>query len=252
MALGAEGTVEEDEQIELYFAERAREAFEHFFQLLEEAGLSPVSERIIDRDWNEEWEKSFPPVHIGNELVIKAPFHPEFPDHAFVIEVNPERAFGTGHHPTTRLMLEQLLQMQLEGASVLDMGCGTGILSILCEKKGASAIRAVDNDEWAVRNCVSTIEQNGCQRIRVEYGASVPWRGTRSDVILGNIERTPLLGMIPDMVKGLSPGGALLLSGLRRGDIEPIHHKCQENRLKAITRTESDGWSMLKYQKPLE
>ena len=247
--LGGEGTVEGDEKLEVYFSYDLQQASVSFCRSLREAGLEHDSKWIEDRDWNELWEKSFRPVHIGQELVIRAPFHPYFPDHLYTIEVNPERAFGTGHHPTTRLMLQKLLQISLDEKHVLDMGCGTGILSILCEMRGASEVSAIDNDEWAVKNCRSTVQQNGCQKVHVEYGRVVPWKGRDSDVILGNIQKRPLMGMIPDMEKNLSVGGILLLSGLRKADIQDVEDVCRKHGLKKEAEKEEEGWCILAYLK---
>ncbi len=249
---GSEGAEEKGRSVELFFPEHEEQAIEHFLTLVREEGLDLEQERIPEQDWNKKWEENFQPVFIGDRLVIRAPFHPTYEHFPYRIEVMPERAFGTGHHPTTRSMLEQLLNTPLEGRKVLDMGCGTGILAILCEWRGARSILAIDNDRWAVENAIRTIEKNGCERVRVEYGSELPWKGTGFDVILGNIQRDPLLRMIAPAAQALSKEGDLIMSGLRREDLNLIQERCKEEELVETAQKELDGWVMLAFQKPSE
>ncbi|MFB6258730.1 MAG: 50S ribosomal protein L11 methyltransferase [Flavobacteriales bacterium] len=244
---GAEGAEEGEQELILYFSAKEERAAQRFRSALEDEGYSCRTEYIADEDWNKRWEEAFRPVRIGKELVVRAPFHSPFSTYPYRIEVLPERAFGTGHHPTTYLMLEKLLRTPLEGKRVLDMGCGTGILAILCEMRGAENILAIDNDSWAIASCKSTLERNGCSRVRVEHGTELPWKGTGFDVILGNIQREPLLGMIPQAARALRYEGELLLSGLRTDDVPPIEAKCEEVGLKRNEQKASDGWVMLEY-----
>jgi ribosomal protein L11 methyltransferase len=246
---GASGAEELERSVKLYFPEEEAASMERFQETLEENGLSVERELLPDQDWNRRWEESFRPVHIGKDLVIRAPFHPPFSDRSYRIEVLPERAFGTGHHPTTQLILQELLRTPLEGRRVLDMGCGTGILAILCEMRGARTVHAFDNDPWAVRNCRETIERNGCERIFIEEAEAPSWKGTGFDVILGNIQRDPLLRMIPDAVKALTEGGRILLSGLRRDDLSAIDAECRNAELVPYEQKEEDEWFMLAYRK---
>jgi ribosomal protein L11 methyltransferase len=245
---GAEGAEEKEGAIELYFDEAQQEAIRRFCSRIEEGGLPFENERLPEQDWNREWEANFHPIFIGDELVIRAPFHPPYSDYPYRILVRPERAFGTGHHPTTRLMLEKILELPIQGKEVLDMGCGTGILAMLCEMRGAKSILAVDNDQWAVDNAERTVEANGMERIRVQYGSGIPWKGTGFDVILGNIQRDPLLDLIPDAAQALNFEGLLVLSGLRNEDLTRIQVKCVEKGLVPKEQKEAEGWVMLVFQ----
>lgn len=246
MELGSTGIEEEEEGIKAYFVEDP-ELLDKVEKELTEAGLSYRSERIEDRDWNELWENSFSPLEVGGKLLVRAPFHENTEGYEHRIEISPKRAFGTGHHATTHLMLERLLSLPLEGKRVLDMGCGTAILSILCEQRGAKEILAIDNEAWAVQNAKEHLEANDAERVRVERGERIPLKDGRFDVILGNIEKKALLGMISDMVEVLSTKGRILLSGLRHGDISEIHRECTSLGLKKETEKERDEWIILEY-----
>lgn len=247
--MGAEGAEEGKSVLKLYFHEKGERSIESFEKLLDEAGLSYENEKIPEQDWNRRWEERFEPVLIGKELVVRAPFHPPFQERPYRIEILPERAFGTGHHATTRLMLQKLLELPLKGCRVLDMGCGTGILSILCEQRGAEHVEAFDNDQWAVHNCQETLRRNGCRRIEVEHREKLPWKGTGFDVILGNIQREALLRLIPSAAELLEPGAHLLLSGLRSKDVPKIDDKCRAYDLDMNEQKEEEGWVMLAYQR---
>ena len=127
---------------------------------------------LQDRDWNLEWEKNFTPIVVDNRILIRAGFHPTIPGIDYDIIIEPKMSFGTGHHPTTTLMLETLLDFsgQMKGKRVLDMGCGTGILSILAAKLGASTVTGIDIDEWSYRNARENIENNQLQNIQIKIG----------------------------------------------------------------------------------
>lgn len=247
MELGSTGIEEEEDGIKAYFTEDP-ELLEQVENELTEAGLGYRRERIEDRDWNELWESSFSPLEIGRKLLVRAPFHENAEGYEHRIEISPKRAFGTGHHATTHLMLERLLSLPLEEKRVLDMGCGTAILSILCEQRGATEILAIDNETWAVQNAKEQVEANDAERVRVERGERIPLKDGRFDVILGNIEKRALLGMIPDMVQVLSAKGRILLSGLRPGDLSDIHRECASLGLSKVTEKERDEWIILEYR----
>ena len=177
-----------------------------------------------DKDWNEEWEKNFfRPIVIEGRCVVHSTFHRDLPQAEYDIVINPQMAFGTGHHETTSLILEELLDADLTGKSVLDMGCGTSILAILARMRGADPVDAVDIDEWCVNNSLENIELNGVDHIQVRQGdASILAEMGPYDVVLANINRNILLADMRQYVARMNPGATLLMSGFYEEDVPLI------------------------------
>jgi ribosomal protein L11 methyltransferase len=173
---------------------------------------------IAARNWNAEWERSFQPVEVGNAVRLRAEFHPFVEGFVHDIVVTPRMAFGTGHHATTRMMVEAMLGLDLRGKYVCDLGCGTAVLAILAERMGAASVHAVDIDGQAVLNARENVGLNGCNRILVEKGEVGLLKAGTCGVILANIERNTLLRDMRAMRDALLPGGALLLSGFVKED----------------------------------
>ena len=185
---------------------------------------------LQDRDWNLEWEKNFTPIVVDNRILIRAGFHPTIPGIDYDI-IEPKMSFGTGHHPTTTLMLETLLDFsgQMKGKRVLDMGCGTGILSILAAKLGASTVTGIDIDEWSYRNARENIENNQLQNIQIKIGnAGLLEKEKEFDFILANINRNILLTDMPFYERCLKDGGILIMSGFYTQDLPSIRQKAAE------------------------
>lgn len=249
MEEGASGSERTEDELTVYFEGGDKEASEKAISLLKEEGIEHQLDRIPDQDWNRTWEEAFDPVSIGNELLIRAPFHPQEEGYRYEIELEPRRAFGTGHHPTTLLMLQRILSVVKSGDRVLDMGAGTAILAILCEKMGASEVLAIDNEEWAVENAQDALGRNACQKVQVRKGERVPWKEDAFDVILGNIERNVLIEMLPDMGSILRADGRILLSGLKKEDQAIMDEKASEVGLEMSERKERSEWIMLEYRK---
>jgi ribosomal protein L11 methyltransferase len=157
-------------------------------------------EKIAGRDWNEEWEKHFfEPIVIDDQVVIHSSFHRNLPQARYDLVIDPKMAFGTGHHATTSLMVAYLLELDLNGKSLLDMGCGTAVLAILARKKQACPVTAIDIDEWAYRNSLENIRLNHTPDIRVALGDAGRLGHERYDVIFANINRNVLLQDSPAM-----------------------------------------------------
>jgi len=203
-----------------------------------------ISEVKIEQiNWNEAWEKHyFEPIIIGNECVIHSSFHKDIPDCEYKIIIDPKMSFGTGHHETTSLMLEQILTMDLKGKSLLDMGCGTAVLAILAAKRGAGTVTAIDIDPWCVENSLENIARNHCSQINVIQGSAVNLGEQQFDVILANINRNILLNDIPAYVAVLNSGGYLLLSGFYSDDIPSIYDKLMENKMYMIDYKQKNNW----------
>ena len=204
-----------------------------------------------DRDWNEEWEKNFfqPIVIGGGRCVVHSTFHHDVPQADYDIVINPQMAFGTGHHQTTGLMMSELLETDLTGKHVLDMGCGTSILAILAKMRGAADCEAVDIDEWCVRNSLENIALNHMDHICVRQGdASVLKDMGPFDVILANINRNILLRDMNQYVERLVPGGELLISGFYDADVPLLTQEAEKLRLKTIRICQDKEWTMIRFR----
>ena len=202
-----------------------------------------------DKDWNEEWEKNFfQPIIIGDRCVIHSTFHRDIPQAKYDIVINPQMAFGTGHHETTSLIIGELLDNDLQGKSLLDMGCGTSILAILARMRGAAPCTAVDIDEWCVRNSLENIELNGVDRISVFQGdASLLKDQGPFDVIIANINRNILLNYMKRYVSCMHTGSELYMSRFYVDDIPIIQAEAEHNGLRFVHHKEKNRWAAVKF-----
>ncbi len=198
-------------------------------------------------NWNAEWEKNFDPIEVGETCVVRAPFHENYGrDYEIVIE--PKMSFGTGHHETTYMMLRYLLEENLAGKKVLDMGCGTAVLAILAEKRGATQIDAIDIDEWCVENSQENAQRNGCERIQVYLGDSTKISpNAEYDLIIANINRNILLADMPVYVSALKKEGSLLLSGFYQEDLDIIKDACNNEGLRFVDNKLKNNWIAAKF-----
>jgi len=210
--------------------------------------ISCQIEEIKKVNWNKEWENNFSPIQIDEQCYIRAPFHSS-KNLKYEIVIEPKMSFGTGHHQTTYLMIKHLLETDLKGKKALDIGCGTAILAILSEKKGAISIDAIDIDHWCYLNSIENIERNNCKEISVFQGDASLLNGKKYDVIIANINRNILLNDIKTYANCLEKDGLLFLSGFYTEDTPAIDENCQQNRLKFCKKHEKDNWVALKYQK---
>lgn len=207
---------------------------------------------LQDRDWNLEWEKNFTPIVVDNRILIRAGFHPTIPGIDYDIIIEPKMSFGTGHHPTTTLMLETLLDFsgQMKGKRVLDMGCGTGILSILAAKLGASTVTGIDIDEWSYRNARENIENNQLQNIQIKIGnAGLLEKEKEFDFILANINRNILLTDMPFYERCLKDGGILIMSGFYTQDLPSIRQKAAELGMTYGDQKMKQNWVAVSFTK---
>ncbi|MDD2436243.1 MAG: 50S ribosomal protein L11 methyltransferase [Massilibacteroides sp.] len=205
------------------------------------------TEVIKDRDWNEEWEKNyFQPIRIEKECIIRASFHAEEPGFKHTLLINPKMAFGTGNHDTTRLMINELLQSNLSGKTILDMGCGTAVLAILARKLGSGKTVAIDIDEWACENAKENMRLNGIEGIDVRLGgAEQIGTAEHFDLILANINRNILLQNMQNYAAALNPEGLLYLSGFYTEDVPILETEIQKQGLKLVNQKESNHWCLL-------
>jgi ribosomal protein L11 methyltransferase len=186
-----------------------------------------TEKRIADQNWNVLWEKNFEPVVIAEKCYVRAPFHSSHPEYPYEIIIEPKMSFGTAHHETTAMMIEEMLQMDLKNKKVLDVGCGTGILSILANKSEASDIDAIDNDSWAYNNALENVERNRAHAVKVRMG-DVDTADEDYEVILANINRNVLLSHLHEYSKRIKKG-ELLMSGFYEDDLPMIRQEAEKN-----------------------
>lgn len=212
----------------------------------EEFKIDYTFEEIDQVNWNEEWEKNFEPIDVDGRCHVRAPFHPKT-DAEFDILIEPKMSFGTGHHETTHMMIQHLLEMDVTGMKTLDMGCGTAILAILAEMKGAQPIDAIDIDNWCYLNSIENAERNNCTKITVYEGDAALLECKKYDLIIANINRNILLNDMQSYADCLNPKGTLLLSGFYTEDIPFIDASCTEKGLTYVKNFERNNWVSLKY-----
>lgn len=207
-------------------------------------------ERIEQTNWNAEWEKNFEPVLVDDLLLIRAPFHEPNKTVKHEIVIMPKMSFGTGHHDTTWLMCKQLFDLDIKGRSVLDMGCGTGVLAILAKKLGAGEVVGIDIDAWSVENSIENCANNNCADIEVKLGDKELLDNYKAfDIILANINKNVLKVQIPLYAKLLKQKGVLLLSGFFNTDVEELEQHAKANQLNLLQTFTKNNWTVMKLEK---
>jgi len=247
-AAGFESFVENSQGVAAYIQKQEwNEAILDDIQILNSAEfkITHTSEEIAQTNWNAEWEKNFNPIIVDNLCTVRAPFH-EVPKTTYDIIIEPKMSFGTGHHETTHMMIQHILDTDFDRKTVLDMGCGTGILAILAEMKGAKHVDAIDIDNWCYQNSIENVERNNCDIIDVFEG-DVSLLTAQYDIILANINRNILLKDIMTYVKHLSKGGMLFVSGFYDNDVQMMEKVCNESMLKLVKKLERHKWVSLKF-----
>lgn len=197
------------------------------------------------KNWNSEWEKNFKQVRIAGKCMVRAPFHEKEEGFTYDIVISPKMSFGTGHHATTALMMELLLETDIRGSRLLDMGAGTGILSILGSMLGAKEITSIDNDPIAYENCKENLQANGVSNAEVIEGGEEIIPSLTYDIILANINRNILLEQMDTYSNRLARKGKLILSGFLKGDDEIIEKKAGELGLRTIKKLERSDWTAM-------
>lgn len=208
--------------------------------------ISYTFEEIEQVNWNAEWEKNFDPIDVDGLCHVRAPFHPKT-EAPYDIVIEPKMSFGTGHHETTHMMIQHLLEMEVTELKTLDMGCGTAILAILAEMKGAQPIDAIDIDNWCYLNSIENAERNNCQHISVYEGDAALLKDKKYDLIIANINRNILLNDMQAYVNSLNTGGTILFSGFYEQDVPFIDASCTEKGLTFVKKINRNNWVSLKY-----
>lgn len=211
------------------------------------ASISTVE--IEGQDWNSEWEKNyFQPIIVADRCVIHSSFHTDIPSCPYDIVIDPKMAFGTGHHATTSLIIQQLLEIEIEGKTVIDMGTGTGILAILSAMRGATSVTGIEIDPAAFANAEENIVTNNHPEINLLLGDVARLEECQpADIFIANINRNIITADLASYTKHLKPDGILLLSGFYEHDIPVIMEYATPLGLSEIGHTvKGDGWTCLR------
>jgi ribosomal protein L11 methyltransferase len=210
--------------------------------------IAYTQNEVEQTNWNSEWEKNFEAIQVDDLVSIRAPFH-EKPNLKYDIIIEPKMSFGTGHHETTHMMIQHLLDVNLEDKKTLDMGCGTGILAIFAEMKGAKPLDGIDIDNWCYLNSIENGERNNCKHIAFYEGDASLLTTQKYDVIIANINRNILLNDMKTYTNCLLNNGVLLFSGFYKEDITAIDEEVSKYGLSLQKTIERNNWVSLKYIK---
>lgn len=237
---------EEGENFLTAFIEEQNFDEDELQEIISAQHLSYKKNFIQQKNWNEEWEKNFEPVTVDDFVGIRAEFHPPIKNVQHEIIITPKMSFGTGHHATTYMMIQQMRNIDFNNKTVFDFGTGTGVLAILAEKLGAKNIVAIDNDEWSISNAKENIDRNNCKRIQLFLSSELPVK-EKFDVVLANINKNVVLQNVKRLTKLLSESGQLLVSGLLAEDETDIVNAAVKSELKPTVRIRKDKWISLKF-----
>lgn len=213
-----------------------------------EARIDFSEELVVGQDWNEEWEKHyFNPIVFEGKCVIHSSFHKDFPCLQYDIVIDPKMAFGTGHHETTSLMIKRILDAEMTGKSVLDMGTGTGVLAILSAMVGAANVVGVEIDPPAYENAVANAQLNGHPEIDLRLGGAETVAESNSfDFVLANINRNIITADIDRYASALKVGGEMMLSGFYVDDVPVVEAAANKCGLERVSVIEKNRWANLK------
>ena len=205
-------------------------------------------ETIGSQNWNEKWETELQPVLIGEFVGIRASFQKPLQQIKHEIIITPKMSFGTGHHATTALMIEQMSEIDFVGKNVLDFGTGTGVLAILAEKLGANKILAIDNDEWSILNAVENVQANDCKKIKIQQKESIS-DDLEQDVILANINLNVLLLHAANIASITSEEGVALLSGFLENDRDQLVQEFEKYGFRKKNVRKQNEWISILFKK---
>lgn len=244
---GAEGFEETDNGVKAIFLETNYNETD-ISEIATAYQLQYETEVLPSQNWNALWESNFSPVIVDDFVGIRASFHAPLKDVSHEIVITPKMSFGTGHHATTHLMMQQMRTVSFPGKSVFDFGTGTGVLAILAHRLGARQVMANDIDEWSILNAKENFEQNHITDIRLVQ-SDTAGMNEKFDVILANINRNVLLDNMSILSLQLNENGLLLLSGILQQDFEAIKAAAENSHLELVTENVRNNWLCLGFQK---
>lgn len=221
---------------------------DEIYFLKNQPNIKRTIKEIKEQNWNQKWEENYPYIEL-EKCIVYAPFHENIPKKEYEIKISPKMSFGTGHHATTYMMLDFMLNENLTNSDVLDMGCGTGVLAILAAKKGSQKVTAIDIDEWAFENSLENIKLNKTEHIQVLKGDKSLLGSDTYDFIFANINRNILIEDIPSYEKVLNSNGKLFLSGFYESDVKDIRQLCEKHNLSFQEIKERNSWCALSFTK---
>jgi ribosomal protein L11 methyltransferase len=245
--VGFQGFEETEVGLKAY-GEKGLIALDEMEAILKNLHLSHSVSILSDQNWNSSWESNFEPVFISNKIHVKADFHPHVAGFEFCIEITPKMSFGTGHHATTRMMMQEMLDLSFNEKTVFDFGTGTGVLAILAEKLGAKKVVAIDNDEWSIENAMENFQRNNTHNISISL-SNVLIQDEPFDILLANINKNVLIEHVQSMYAMLKNNGALLISGLLSEDYDDIVTFFTPLFGKVVSQKQDHNWICLRFHK---
>jgi ribosomal protein L11 methyltransferase len=239
--LGATGFEQTETHLLAYFSEDAFPSYD--VNALLQAYTFHLT-TVQEQNWNAVWESNFEPVIVDDFCAVRAHFHAPIVNVAHEILITPKMSFGTGHHATTFMMMQQMRDIDFSNKEVFDFGTGTGVLAILAEKLGSSGVYAIDNDEWSIKNALENVDKNRCTKIKLELTSTFP-SDKVYDVILANINRNVILQYFTQLKEAVKAKGYILFSGLLVEDREVIVETAQQHGMQLIKYVERNKWISL-------
>lgn len=206
-----------------------------------------VSRLIQQQNWNKEWETNFQPISVDGKCYVRAPFHEAKKEFLYDVIIEPKMSFGTGHHSTTQLMIRKLLQLDINDRSLLDMGCGTGVLAIVASMRGANPVTAIDIDEWSYENSIENCRKNNINNVLVHKGNAQILAGKRFHTILANINKNVLLKDLNVYKKALENSGDIVISGFFETDTDELTAKAVELGFVLKDKMIQEQWALLHF-----
>ncbi len=251
--LGFESFVEEDLALFAYIPDniliKCQEDIEHYLSQKPYSIQNIEKQEIVQQNWNALWESNFSPSEINEKCWVIAPFH-ESKGVEYEVVIMPKMSFGTGNHETTRLMMNDIFNIGVEGKVGLDMGCGTGVLGILAAMLGAKHVDSIDIDQWAYENALENAQSNNVQdKLSIFVGDASLLKDQRYDFILANINRNILLNDMQKYYSVMNEGATISFSGFLESDIDILRQKAEEIGLKYVLNTHYEKWQMLRFMK---